>query len=193
MIHNEEDDVIWADALDDFKPEYTPIPCWSYLQLFTLRGRTTTLVKDNLEYVTYTYYCVYDPLVKRYYKRLGRKYKIDEIFGFMGDDVAIASLLRFIGDKNLFLLLTPLQVESVSDMLKRLYKGYFSTEGSLDYRLYIQILDISLKLEDFKDNQRGITGYKTAINQMEMKIADLWKKAVSLHNAKAKEQHQATE
>jgi hypothetical protein len=176
-VHNDENDVIWADSLDDFKPDYVPVKCWSVLQFFTLRGRTTTLIKENLEYMRYTYYCVYSPSDKRFYKRLGRKYEIDEVYFYLSGDVAVDSLHRFIGDKNLTLLLTPSQVESVSECLKRLYKAYFNVEGKLDYRLYIQILDISLKLEDFRNNQKNITGYKTAINLMEGQIRDLWAKA----------------
>ena len=176
MIHQEEDS-IWADSLDDFKPDYTPIPCWSVLQLYELKGRTTTLVKDNLQYIRYTYYCVYDPLVKRYYKRLGRKYSLDDTFFYKGNDVAIMNLMRFISDKTLTILMSAQQVESVSECLKRLYKGYFKTEGKLDYRIYIQILDLSLKLEEFKEYQKNITGYKTVINQIETQIRDLWAKA----------------
>lgn len=176
MIHNEEDS-IWADSLDDFKPDYTPIKCWSVLQLYELRGRTTTLVKANLEYIKYTYYCVYDANVKRYYKRLGRAYTIDQLYFFKGDDVAISNLHRFIADGNVTILMSAQQVESVSECLKRLYKSYFSEEGKLDYRLYIKILTLSLQLEDFQDNQKGITGYKTAINQMEEQIRELWQKA----------------
>ena len=179
MIHNDNNDIIWADSLDDFKPDYTPIPCWSVLQLYELKGRTTTLVKANLEYIAYTYYVVYDANVKRYYKRLGHKYSLDETFFYKGDDVAVANLRRFIGDKNLTILMSQQQVESVSECLKRLYKSYFSTEGKLDYRLYIKILTLSLKLEDFKDNSKGVTGYKTVINQMESQITELWQKAKS--------------
>jgi hypothetical protein len=177
MIHHEENDIVWADSLDDFKPDYTPIKCWSVLQLFELKGRTTTFVKDNLQYVKYTYYCVYDANVKRYYKRLGRAYSIDELYFYKGDDVAIDHLRRYIEDKNVTILMSAQQVESVSECLKRLYKGYFKQDGKLDYRLYIQILDLSLKLEDFTNNSKGVTGYKTAINSMEGQINDLWAKA----------------
>jgi hypothetical protein len=181
MIHNDELDCIWADSLDDFKPEgYTPIPCWSVLQLYELKGRTTTLIRDNLQYIRYTYYCVYSPTDNRYYKRLGRKYELDELYFYQGDDVAIANLRRFIEDKNLTILMSQQQVESVSETLKRLYKAYFKEEGKLPYKLYIQILTLSLKLEDFTDNSKGVTGYKTVINQMEEAIRELWEKARTL-------------
>jgi hypothetical protein len=177
-IHTEDNDIIYADSLDDFKTEgYTPIPCWSVLQLYELKGRTTTLVKDNLVYIAYTYYVVYDTNVKRYYKRLGRAYPISDLLFYLGGDVAIDNLLRFVADKNLTILMSAQQVESVSECLKRLYKAYFNEEGKLDYRLYIKILELSLKLEDFSHNQKNITGYRTVINQMEEAIRDLWAKA----------------
>ena len=177
MIHNEDNDVFWAESLDDFKPDYTPIPCWSVLQLYELKGRTTTLVKDNLQYIRYTYYCVYDPLVKRYYKRLGRKYELDELYFYKGDDVAVANLRRFIEDKNVTILMIAQQVESVSECLKRLYKGYFKEDGKIPYRTYIKLLEESLNYEDYKDNCKNLQGYKTVCNQFEQRITELWQKA----------------
>ena len=180
MIHDEDDDVHWADDIKDFQSEYTPIPCWSVLQFFELKGRTTTLVKDNLVYARYSYYAVYDPNVKRYYKRLGRKYELDDLYYYKGGDVAIDHLLRYVADKNLTLLMPQLRVESVSETLKRLYKGYFNEDGKLDYRLYIKILDLSLKIEDYTDIGKNLTGYRTALNQMETQLRELWEKARTL-------------
>lgn len=175
MIHQEEDS-IWADSLKDFEPDYTPIPCWSVLQLYQLRGKTTTLVKANLEYIAYTYYCIYDANVNRYYKRLGRKYSIDDTFFYKGEDIAILNLMRFIGDKSLTILLSPQQVESVSETLKRLYKGYFKEDGKIPYRTYIKLLEESLNYEDYKDNCKNLQGYKTVCNQFEQRITELWQK-----------------
>ena len=184
MIYNEPDDIVYADSLEDFKPDYTPIKAWSVLQLYTLRGKSTNLLEENLIPIKYLYYCVYDANVKRYYKRLARPYSANEVLHpdrptlhFSGDDQAIANLLRYISDGNLWILMSIPQVNDVTAMLERLWRANFSEDGKLDYRMYIQILENSLKLEDFKENQKNITGYKTVINQMEITIRDLWVKA----------------
>ena len=62
-------------------------------------------------------------------------------------------------------------------LLNRLYKANFKEDGKLDYKLYIKILETSLKLEDFEENQKNITGYKTVINQLQEQISQLWQKA----------------
>jgi len=185
MIHDEPDDVHWADDIKDFQPEYTPVKAWSILQLYTLKGRTSTLTKDNLIPIKYLYYCVYDPIVKRFYKRLARPYPIENLLypdrptlTFAGDDQAITNLTRYIDDRNLTILYSTPQINDVSDLLKRLWQANFHTEGKLDYKLYIQILSLSLKLEDFQNNQKGITGYRTVINQLETAITELWQKAI---------------
>jgi hypothetical protein len=184
MIHHEENDIVWSDSIEDFKPDYTPVKVWSVLQLYILNGKTTNFIEENLAPIKYLYYCVYDPTIKRYYKRLARPYLINEVLHperptliFGGDDHAIGNLLRYIGDGNLWALYTTQQINDVRGTLDRVYRANLNYQGKLDYRLYIQILTISLKLEDFRANQKNITGYRTVINQMEGQVRDLWAKA----------------
>ena len=183
-LHTEENDIRFADSLDDFKPDYTPVKCWSVLQLFTLKGKTTNLIEDNIIPIKYLYYCVFSPSDKRYYQRLARPYSINEVLHpdrptltFSGDDQAITNLLRYISDGNLTILYSTEQINDVTMLLNRLYKANFKEDGKLDYKLYIKILETSLKLEDFEENQKNITGYKTVINQLQEQISQLWQKA----------------
>ncbi len=80
-------------------------------------------------------------------------------------------------DGNVHILLTAEQVEDTSDMLKRLWKAKFKTEGKLDYRTYIELLDQSLRLEDYKDYGSNLIGSKTVVNQFELRIEELWQQA----------------
>jgi hypothetical protein len=232
MIHNEDDDIVWVDSLDDFKTEgYFPFKCTSLLEFFFLReeidaptkkllkayaqdlvqksidlgrdeplgmaaamsaakkyynipDKLSELTKANLLPTPFLHYCVLGSDGRYYFRLKYQMYSVDELFfyrktdTFSGQDTAIENLREYVASGSLYILYTQQQVESVSECLKRLYKSYFNTEGKLDYRLYIKILEISLKLEDFRDNQKMVTGYKTAINQMETQIRDLWAKAL---------------
>jgi len=55
----------WAISLEDFKPEYTAIKCWSLLQFFQLTGRRTVLNKENLAPIIDLHYCVYSEAEQR--------------------------------------------------------------------------------------------------------------------------------
>ena len=57
----------YAESLEDFGPEYTPVKVWSLLQFYTLEGRKTTLILDNFIPIEDLKYCVYSPKEKRYY------------------------------------------------------------------------------------------------------------------------------
>ena len=178
-----EDFFTFADTLEDFKPEYTPLKCWSVLQFFKLIGRRTVLVKDNIEPIPNLHYCVFSPHEERYYLKSYRNYSLNQLYfyrkdlDFSGEDTAIESLKRYIDDENVHILLTNEQVEETRSMLQRLWKSQFNVEGKLNYRTYIQLLDETLKLNDYKEYCSGLTGFKTVCNQMEIHINELWQKA----------------
>ena len=184
MIHTDKNDSKWYENLDEAKADgYFPVKCSSVLEFYTLKGKTSKLLKENLEPIKYLYYTVFDPNVKLYYVKFFRAYPLEVLFlnrkslTFGGDDEAVESLRNYVADNNVTLLLTKTQVDNTSDMLKRLYKANLSGEGQLSYRLYIQILYQYLKHEDYKDYGKNLTGYKTVSNQYETRIAELWKQA----------------
>jgi len=96
---------------------------------------------------------------------------------FSGEDTAIENLRRYVDDRRLWLILTSEQIEQTKSMLARVYKAQFRQEGKLDYKLYIQILELSLKLEDYEDWGKHLTGFKTACKIMLDHILELWRKA----------------
>ncbi len=174
----------WFNNLrEDIKPEYSAIKVTSPLSFYKLKGRITTLAIDNLTPIENVAYSVFSAKENRYYKKEFRNYPVETFFWyrpsitFSGDDPAIESLRRYIMDGNVHLLLTAEQVEDISDMLKRLWKAKFKTEGKLDYRTYIELLDQSLRLEDYKDYGSNLIGYKTVVNQFELRIEELWQQA----------------
>jgi hypothetical protein len=176
MIH--EDDLSkWAESLEDFKPGLIPVKCWSILMFYQLRGKTTTLLKSNMEPLRYLYYALFSPQENRYYKKLFRAWSLDDLQN--NEDTAMSYLRQRVIDNNIWILYTQQQVEDTRAMLSRLYKANITTEGTLDYRLYIQILDISLRLEDYRDTGKTLTGYRTVCNQMDTELRELWAKAAT--------------
>lgn len=181
MIHEDEEQNKYYLSLEEAKEEgKIPIKCFSPLQFYTLRGKTTNLVKENIEVIRYLYYTVFDPNVKRYYVKFFRAYPLNVLFfykkdlTFSGEDLAVENLRKYITDGNVTLLFTKPQVDDTTAMLKRLWNANLKGEGQVDYRLYIRLLDESLRLEDYKVYGKNLVGYKTVINQFNLRIMDLW-------------------
>ena len=184
MIHEEENGSKYYLSIEEAKEDgKIPIKCFSPLQFYTLKGKTTNLLKENIEVIRYLYYTVYDPNVKRYYVKFFRAYPLDVLYfyrrdlTFSGDDLAVENLRRYIEDGNVTLLFTTPQVADTTSMLKRLWNAYIKGDGQLDYRIYIKLLDESLRLEDYRIYGKNLVGSQTVINQFEMKIAGLWEQA----------------
>lgn len=189
MIHEDKElGIKWLDSLDDAKTiGYFPIKCTNPLEFFTLRGKTSILTKDNVEPLRYLYYAVYSPQEKRYYQRFHHVYSLNQLFfykqdsTFSGQDESIESLHKYIYDGNLWLLYSKLQVDTTRDVMARIWKANLSTEGDIDFRRFypisLEIMDASLKLEEYKDYAKALTGYRTCINQQEQGLLALWKKA----------------
>lgn len=167
----------WFDSLEDAKPEYYPIKVTSLLQFYTLKGRTSTICKANVEVIRYLQYCVYASSEKRYYMRLFHAHTLEDLFFFVHDDEAMQNLRRYVEDGTVTLLMSKQQVMDTTSLLTRLWSANLTGEGKLDYWIYLQIMENTFLLEDYKSYAREHTGYKTVCNQKELEIADLWRKA----------------
>ena len=192
MIHTDENDHKYFLTLDEAKQEgYTPIKCFSVLQFFTLKGRITKLLKENLEPIRYLYYTLYDPNVKKYYIRLSAPHSVDCLYFFrkdftfaVEDDVAVDNLRNWVNDGNISLLFTKAQIEDTTALLTRLWKSEYKSEGKVDYRLYIELLEASLNAEDYNNVGKHLTGFRTVQNQYNEKIKDIWKRIVAKNTLK---------
>ena len=174
--------------LDEAKKDgYAPVKVISLLQFFTLPGRRSVMSKENLEPIPDLKYCVYSPAEDKYYIRDYRNYDIDTLFfyrrsdTFSGEDTAVESLRRYIEDGNVWILFTKEQVSDTTAMLEKLWKSQLSGEGKLDYRIYLNLLDQSLRLEDYQGYAKNLTGYKTVCKQFTDRIAELWREAYNKH------------
>lgn len=183
MIHTEGDFKYFNDLSEAKEEGYVPVKCFSVLQFYTLKGRITKLLKENLEPIRYLYYALYDPNVKKYYIRLAHPHSVDCLYFLrkdftfaVEDDIAVGRLRKWCDDGNITLLFTTAQIQDTTALLERLWKSEYKTEGKVDYRLYIEILQASLDMEDYCDFGKSLTGFRTVKNQMELKIADIWKR-----------------
>jgi len=174
-------------SLDEAKEKgFTPIKVRSLLEFYTLRGRTTNLIRANYEPIPDLKYCVLaykndEQKEDRYYVRTFAGYPIGDLYfyerslTFSGEDESVESLRQHVQSERVWLLLNKGQITHISKMLERLWNANLKDEGKVSYRCYIRIAELSLKMEDFTINQKNITGYKTAIRLMEEKINNLWK------------------
>jgi hypothetical protein len=178
MIHTHED-ISYYESLEDVKEDgLEPIPITTTLSLFKLKGKTSIISLENLEPYCGDY-LLYSPQEKRYYLKTfhGSHYKTFMDAVYSGRDEAINSLVNRISDGNVYLVFTKDMVTEMKAMLYRVYKGHLSGEGTLSYRLYLKLLEETLRYEEYKDSQKNITGYKTVCSLMEADINELWKQA----------------
>lgn len=170
-------------SIDDTKPEYFAVKVWSILQFYTLAGRKTVISQDNVIPILNLKYCVFSTHEKKYYIRdfhnwtLTQSYFYRRDIDFSGEDEAIESLKRYISDINVFLLLTEMQCQDTTTLLKRLWKSQFVGEGQVPYKSWIELLSLNLDLEDYRDFGRDLMGYKTICHRYEMRIRAIWDEA----------------
>jgi hypothetical protein len=176
-LKEDESGFPYFESLEDCSPEFTPIKVVSLLQFFTLAGKKTVFSKDNLIPIPNLSYLVqsFDDV---YYKRDYRGYSVDELFFYFernGEvDEAIEALRSYVSDGRVWLLYTPEMIEEMKVTLGRAYKSYFTGEGTLQYKIFINIVEQSIKFEEFQDRMKGIIGYKTVCNQFNENINSLW-------------------
>ena len=183
MIHVEGDFKYFTDLSEAKEEGYVPVKCFSVLQFYTLKGRMTKLLKENLEPIRFLYYALYDPNVKKYYIRLAHPHSVDSLYFFrrdftfaVEDDLAVENLRKWVSDANITLLFVEKQIQDTTALLERLWRSEYKGEGKVDYRLYIELLRLSLDLKDYEDFGKGLTGFKTICHTYDLRIADVWKR-----------------
>jgi len=135
------------------------------------------IIKRNIEPLRYLHYVVYAASDKRYYFNLFRHCLLEDLFFYVHDNEEMQHLRKFVEDGTVTLLMSKQQVMDTTALLTRLWSANLTGEGKLSYIIYLQIMEKTLLLEDYKGHGRELTGYKTVCNKMELEIADLWKQA----------------
>ena len=177
-----DDNAKWGESLKDFEPEYTAVKVWHPIQMYRLIGKRTVISLDNFE-PTCGKYALYSPQERRYYLKtfpaislwLMLFYKTNEDWDSW--DRIVNDFRQRIGAGLIHLLLTEEEIKDMTEKLVKLYTTNLSDEGKLDYKLYIELADLSLRYEEYKDKSKSLTGFRTVCNTFETKIAELWKLA----------------
>jgi len=183
VILQSDDIAQWANSLADFSPEYTPVKAWSPIQYYRLSGKRTVIELGNFEPIPDLRYCLYSPQEERYYFKKFNNIPLGSVLFYDTDeawdswDRELNNFRQRIDAGLMYLLLTPGQVGDTTEKLVKLYKANLSDDGKLDYKIYIKLVDIYLRYEDYQDTSKSLTGYRTICNQFEEKIAELWKLA----------------
>jgi hypothetical protein len=176
----------WYDSLDDIKADgYSPVKVNSLVQFYKLDGRKSVINKQNLVPITYIEYVYFSPAENIFYLKSFPNYSVESLFLYKkltkNDDNAALDQLRerFNSGFGMYLLFRKEQITDISTMLQRIWKANRSEEGKLSYKDYITLAELYLKLEDFKEYGKELTGFKTTCKIMEDKITDIWKNAKS--------------
>jgi hypothetical protein len=156
------------------------VKCTSVLGFYKLKGRTTTIIKENIEPILYLQYVYLSPLEKIYYLKSFPNYSLDVLFFsekeiIFGEEDAVDILKLRIADNNTWLLFRKEQVSDMSAMLVRLWKANRVDEGKLGYKDWLNLAELSLKRENYVEYSKNTQGYKTGIKMFDEKIADIWK------------------
>ena len=169
----------WYGLLDEMRADgYTPVKCVSPLCFFTLEGRKTVLSYDNIIPIKGMEY-VYKAGDK-FFLRKSREWSLDEIYfyrptlTFSGYDEAMEILRMRIVCGQVWVLFTKDMVADMSAMLSRLYSSYWKGEGKVPYKIWIELLEESLRLEDYKATSSNKLGFRTQCKIKTDKIDALW-------------------
>jgi hypothetical protein len=144
------------------------------------------MISSNVEFIPELHYALYSPPEERYYYKEYRGYDLDTIFfyrptlTFSGQDISAENLRRFVQDGNIYLLFTDKQIAETTAMLERVWKSHFVSSGKLNYRIFMEILKLSLEYEDYKNYGKELTGYLTMCKKYESSIREWWDKAYGI-------------
>lgn len=175
-------------TVEAVKPEYKVVPVWNVLQFFTLEGRKTVMKRENIISIKDLQYMILDSNGEKYYLRDFRKRSLDEMYfyrkslTFSGEDESILELHHFISTNRVFLLLSETNVTETTAMLERLYESHFKGKGKVPYKKWLELLDQSIKLEDYKNYGSSLVGFKTVCHQFEMRIKAIWDEIYKQNN-----------
>jgi hypothetical protein len=178
MIHSDEN-FTWYDSPEDVKPELFPVKAVSLLSFFRLKGRTSIITIENIEPLAPINYLLFSPQENRYYLKEYRGYGLKEIRDrlYDGSDPFINGLDGFIRNGDIYLLFDKDSVSEMTSQLQRTYNAHFTDKGKLTYSVFLELMELIVKYEEYKAEGREWTGYKTVLHSMETSINELWEKA----------------
>ena len=132
---------------------YVPQKCNSVVAFYGILPKKRSIKKSYIEVKVGQKFCIFSPYSNKYFIR--QLHSADEL----------RPLVRFINDKNLFLLLTPEEEEEQAKLLKRLSLHSFEQ--------YTQLVALNVQLEAVHEQFQGKAGYITKVHQLEQEIKTL--------------------
>jgi len=187
MTHTDDNGFKYYPNLEEANTDgYIPVKATSILFFYQMDGRKSILARDNLVPLADVLFLILGS-DDRYYLRTFRNWSLNLFYFYYNDkishiDEVVESLRSHILDGRVWLLYTKEMIQSTKKMLERVYKAKFVGEGTIDYKSYIEILDLTLRLEEYKKLPTSLVGHKTVIRQFEDQINDLWRTAYLKNN-----------
>lgn len=189
MMKQDENSFYYYDTLKEPEGDgYTVIKVWNPLQFYILPGRRSAITLDNLSPIPDLKYLV-GGTNGRFYVRDFRDISVRDLRFYYSDrlspvDESVEILRTYIYDGRVWLLLTAEQMENIRAVLARVYKANLQGEGTLKYKAFIEILDQTLQLEDYKSYAGNLVGFQTVCKQFTDRIAELFKGEYERNNKK---------
>lgn len=135
---------------------------------------------DNIEPIQPLQYLLHSRSENRYYIKDFRGLPLKELFDlvYSGADPFVNNLVNWIADGSVYLLFTKDMIDDMTAMLTRVHNAKLSVKGKLSYPLFLEILELTVKYEDYKDFARELTGYRTVCHTFDQGLEELWRKAI---------------
>ena len=158
---------------------YTVIKVWNPLQFYILPGRRSAITLDNLSPIPDLKYLV-GGTDGKFYVREFRNISARDLRFYYTDRLSpesaeIEALRNYIYDGNVWLLLTAEQMEDIKAMLARVYKAQASGEGTFKYKAFVELMEQTLALEDYRSYASILIGFKTVSKKFTDRIAEIIK------------------
>jgi hypothetical protein len=185
-MHTNENGFSWYINLKEAKDDgYSPVHVTSFLCFFRLKGRTNVINVDNLETIPNLKYLYLgrqdeDKPPVYYVKDFRSEWGLDELWFYKDWDVAAGVFRNRCKNGDVWVLFTAEQVAEMSAMLSRVYKAQFREEAKLDYKLWLELAEFAIKLDDYRETGKNLTGYKTALKLFDQEMLSIWAKAKPL-------------
>jgi hypothetical protein len=178
----------YYSSLEDCKKDgYSIVKCWNTLQFYQLPERKSIITIDSMEPIPGLHYVIKPKNKDIYFLKEFRLYPIRELFFYYqhteGKEIneSIETLRTYVAEGMINLLFTEDQITDIRNMLQRICRTRYPY-NTLSYRRYIDLLEQTLRYEDYKDYGKNLVGFKTVCLRYEEIIKQCWEKALKNHS-----------
>lgn len=176
----EEDGLIqYFAGLDQCEPEYKAYKCWSLIQFYHLPGRKSAISIDSLEPIPDVHYLckgVEEEMgEEKYFFKPYRNYPLKNLFFTEKGSIFDGELAEniFVGRVKMgliWVLYSTEQTEMLRQMCQRIWRANRTDEGTLSYKEWVTLADVTLRRDRYKEFRHGDIDYRTQLRLYDERI-----------------------